>query len=835
MSGVRVGTYEIVRMLARGGMAVVYLVHQPALDRDVVLKRLDLEGRDPALAQRFVREARLAATLDHPNIVTLFDFFEHDGVPYIAMEYVAGGSLRELVGRLSLPQVCGIVEGVLAGLGHAERQGIAHRDLKPENLLLTRRGNVKIADFGIARAYTHALTQRLTAPGMAIGTPAYMAPEQATNESLGPSTDLYSLGVIVYELLAGHPPFTTDTPVGLLYAHVHTPPPPLAALVGPPHAALAGWVEWLLAKDPAERPQSAAEAWDALEEVAVAEMGPYWRRTAAITAPVPAVAPPADAPGGADLPTTEESGPRDEAEAAEDRTIKLPTPTPLAPPAALPPEPVRRRRVAVALPAALALAGAVAVAAFVMPRDPSRTGGGVPPHEPSRTPAATPYDFNADGRQDLVIALLKGAPRGRRVHSGAVLVQARGKKPAWDLITEARAGLEGSPRPGDDFGSGLASADFDRDGHADLAIGTPGRERVSVIYGSQTGLDDGRVQQLKGGNARLPAGAGRYGYTIVARDLDDDGFGDLVVGAPGERDGQPRSGALHIVYGGQEGLDPERTRVIRRPGPGVSNFGQRLRTGDVDGDGKHDLAEGAPARGSGTGHATWCRSGERGPRHCRPLPSAGSTSALAIGDIDGDGYADIIQGDSQHVAPPLVPTGGGLVRVWMGSKAGPSRLPRVITQNDPTIPGSDEPGDEFGAVVEAGDVDTDGFDDMIVSAPREDAGAGQFTVIRGGHGGQARSGHAIFHQDRPNVPGVAAPDREFGSTLSVLRVAGDRRPDVVLAARGVGSADERVMVVLGGRGLINPDETMTITLPGVERLVDAPPGGRIRLARPAGS
>ena len=111
-------------------MAVVYLVHQPALDRDVVLKRLDLEGRDPALAQRFVREARLAATLDHPNVVTLFDFFEHDGVPYIAMEYVAGGSLRGLVGRLELPQVCGVVEGVLAGLQHAEARRIAHRDLK---------------------------------------------------------------------------------------------------------------------------------------------------------------------------------------------------------------------------------------------------------------------------------------------------------------------------------------------------------------------------------------------------------------------------------------------------------------------------------------------------------------------------------------------------------------------------------------------------------------------------------------------------------------------------------------------------------------------------------
>src|SRR5688572_16558908 len=315
-------------MLARGGMAVVYLVRQPALDRDVVLKRLDLEGGDPALAQRFVREARLAATLDHPNVVTLFDFFEHDGVPYIAMEYVAGGSLRELVGRLELPQVCGVVEGVLAGLGHAERQGIAHRDLKPENLLLTRRGTVKIADFGIARAY-NALTQRLTAPGMAIGTPAYMAPEQATNEPLSPSTDLYSVGVIVYELLAGRPPFLADTPVGLLYAHVHSPPPPLAALVAPEQRAVCGWVEWLLAKDPADRPQSAAEAWDALEEVAVAEMGPYWRRHAPISATQPSpVAARDDAP---DPPTTEEREPGEEA------THRLPTPTPIAPPDRIPP------------------------------------------------------------------------------------------------------------------------------------------------------------------------------------------------------------------------------------------------------------------------------------------------------------------------------------------------------------------------------------------------------------------------------------------------------------------------------------------------------------------
>ena len=111
----RIGIYEIIRMLAHGGMAIVYLVRQPALDREVVLKRLDLESEDPRVVQRFVGEARLAATLDHPNVVTLFDFFEHDGVPYIAMEYVAGGSLRALVGRLTLPQIVGVVEGCSPG------------------------------------------------------------------------------------------------------------------------------------------------------------------------------------------------------------------------------------------------------------------------------------------------------------------------------------------------------------------------------------------------------------------------------------------------------------------------------------------------------------------------------------------------------------------------------------------------------------------------------------------------------------------------------------------------------------------------------------------------
>src|SRR4051794_17138094 len=168
-----VGRYEVLGRVGRGGMAVVHLARQSDLDRLVALKQLvALDAEDPSFAQRFLREARVSGALGHPSIVTVFEYFEHDGTPYIAMEYIERGSLRPYAGHLTVAQIIGVLEEVLAGLAHAERRGIVHRDLKPENLMVTAEGRVKIADFGIAKATTKLRTEAFrTQTGTTVGTP----------------------------------------------------------------------------------------------------------------------------------------------------------------------------------------------------------------------------------------------------------------------------------------------------------------------------------------------------------------------------------------------------------------------------------------------------------------------------------------------------------------------------------------------------------------------------------------------------------------------------------------------------------------------------------------
>ncbi|HEX3975907.1 MAG TPA: serine/threonine-protein kinase [Solirubrobacteraceae bacterium] len=279
----RVGRFDLLEVIGRGGAAVVYLALQRDLQRHVALKELaPFHLADTSFAERFVEESRLAGSMNHANIVTVHEFFEDGSVPYIAMEYLPHGSLRQYIGRLSMAQIAGVLEGVLAGLSHGEAHQIVHRDLKPENLLVALDGRVKIADFGVARAYSKASTRAVvTVAGTTIGTPAYMSPEQALGTDLTPATDLYSLGVVAWELLTGQVPFDeTDTPVAVLYRHVHEPVPSVRSVAPDVDEGIAEWLEKMLAKRPEDRFQSADEAWVALEDVVLDLLGPRWRREA---------------------------------------------------------------------------------------------------------------------------------------------------------------------------------------------------------------------------------------------------------------------------------------------------------------------------------------------------------------------------------------------------------------------------------------------------------------------------------------------------------------------------------------------------------------------------
>jgi serine/threonine protein kinase len=345
-----VGRYEILREIGRGGMAIVYVARQPDLDRQVALKELSrFHAGSAEYAHRFLRESRMAGSLNHPNIVTVYEYFEHATMPYIAMEYVPRGSLRPYMKRLTLAQIAGVLEGVLAGLAHAEAGGIVHRDLKPENIMVTGDGRVKITDFGIARATQRAGTQYMTATGMTVGTPTYMAPEQAMAGDIGPWSDLYSVGVLTYELLVGHVPFhDTDAPMVILMRHVNERIPAAVEVRPDIDPKLSEWIEALLVKDPQHRVRHAVDAWEALEDITVGLLGPLWRRDArllddqiAVSNAVPLTPAPFESQASIRTPTPASSPAVADDFVTFDPSPAVDTPPPAPPPAAdTPPPPV---------------------------------------------------------------------------------------------------------------------------------------------------------------------------------------------------------------------------------------------------------------------------------------------------------------------------------------------------------------------------------------------------------------------------------------------------------------------------------------------------------------
>ncbi|MEM7314071.1 MAG: protein kinase [Planctomycetota bacterium] len=261
LSGQLFGDYQILRRLGKGGMAVVYLAQQQSLARQVAIKVLMPHlAKDEQYVRRFKNEARAAAALVHANIVQIHEVGQRDGLQFIAQEYVAGENLKQLLDRnvtLDSAQTVAILRQVASALAMAERHGIVHRDIKPENILINTDGVVKVADFGLARQNSNQDGMELTQVGVTMGTPLYMSPEQVEGKSLDTRSDIYSLGVTAYQVLAGHPPFQGDTPLSLAVAHVKEPPPPLADECPKVSEALAELIHQMLAKQPDDRFESA--------------------------------------------------------------------------------------------------------------------------------------------------------------------------------------------------------------------------------------------------------------------------------------------------------------------------------------------------------------------------------------------------------------------------------------------------------------------------------------------------------------------------------------------------------------------------------------------------
>lgn len=250
-----IGGYTLVREIGRGGMGVVYEARQAMLERPVAIKVISSKySSDPEFMDRFEREARITASIDHPNVVRVFDFDREGSRCYLVMEYLDGMTLSELLAKrysLDLKRSLHLLREIAQGLGAAHAKGVLHRDIKPHNIMLDRHGNVKVMDFGLSKPFD--ATTQMTEAGALLGTPTYMAPEQCRAQPVTFQTDIYSLGVVLFEMLTGRAPFEADSPLALMLRIVQEPFPAPTSVVASLPDSVDTLVGNMVAKDPSSR------------------------------------------------------------------------------------------------------------------------------------------------------------------------------------------------------------------------------------------------------------------------------------------------------------------------------------------------------------------------------------------------------------------------------------------------------------------------------------------------------------------------------------------------------------------------------------------------------
>jgi serine/threonine protein kinase len=269
----KIGRYIIKAELGRGGMATVYHAHDPLFEREVALKILPREMlHDPQFRSRFEREIKMVASLENPFIVPVYDVGDENGQPYFVMRFMTGGSLSDLIqkGQFTIQDTATIVGKVAQGLAFAHRKGIIHRDLKPDNILFDENGEPFISDFGIAKISEGG--SNLTGSGV-IGTPAYMSPEQAQGLEIDGRTDVYGLGVIAYQMLSGHQPYSADTPMGVVLKHITEPVPEILKLMPDMPTEVDEFVKTAMSKDKEKRYANTVELAKALNKIAFGNEG----------------------------------------------------------------------------------------------------------------------------------------------------------------------------------------------------------------------------------------------------------------------------------------------------------------------------------------------------------------------------------------------------------------------------------------------------------------------------------------------------------------------------------------------------------------------------------